>query len=208
MLVNTAGVTSNPATHQAQFPASVALGSSGGNNADYDTRGEQIVDCCSGTLGALVEDASKRQYLLSNNHVLARSDHASVGDAIVQPGLIDNNCSPLGDSAGVQPVASLTGWLPLASKLTNADAAIAQLTSRAVDPSGKILELGGKQADGTLAAAPPGITSTGGKGETGTLDLKVAKSGRTTGLTCGGISAVDLDVKVDYFSTALRPGPT
>jgi hypothetical protein len=207
VLVNAAGVTSNPATHQAQFPASVALGSSGGNNTDYDTRGEQIVDCCSGTLGALVEDASKREYLLSNNHVLARSDRASVGDVIVQPGLIDNNCSPLGDSANVQPVASLTGWLPLRSRLTNADAAIAQLTSRAVDSSGKILELGGKQADGTLAAAAPGISSTGGKGESGTLDLKVAKSGRTTGLTCGGISAVDLDVTVDYYLDCAETRP-
>ena len=207
VLVNAAGVSSNPATHQAQLPGSVALGSSGGNNSDYDTRGEQIADCCSGTLGALVEDGSKRQYLLSNNHVLARSDQASVGDAIVQPGLIDNNCSPLGDSASIQPVASLTGWLPLASRSTNADAAIAQLTSRAVDPSGKILELGTKQADGTLAAAPPGISSTGGRGEAGTLDLKVAKSGRTTGLTCGGISAIDLDVRVDYFHDCAETRP-
>ncbi len=207
VLVNSAGVSSNPATHQAQFQASVALGSSGGNNADYDTRGEQIVDCCSGTLGALVEDASKRPYLLSNNHVLARSDHAVVGDAIVQPGLIDNNCSPLGDSASMQPVASLTGWLPLRSRLTNADAAIAQLTSRAVDSSGKILELGGKQADGTLAAAPPGISSTGGKGETGSLALKVAKSGRTTGLTCGAVSALDLDVRVDYYLDCAETRP-
>ena len=210
VLVNAAGVASNPATHQAQLPASIALGSSGGNNADYDTRGEQIADCCSGTLGALVEDAAKRQYLLSNNHVLARSDHASVGDAIVQPGLIDNNCSPLGDNAGttqVAPVAQLTGWLPLASKLTNADAAIAQITSRAVDPTGRILELGLKQADGTLAAAPPGISSTGGKGEAGTLGLKVAKSGRTTGLTCGGISAVVLVVRVDYFHDCAETRP-
>jgi hypothetical protein len=210
VLVNSAGVTSNPATHQAQLPISVALGSSGGNNADYDTRGEQIADCCSGTLGALVEDATKRQFLLSNNHVLARSDHASVGDAIVQPGLIDNNCSPLGDNNGtaqVAPVAQLTGWLPLASRSTNADAAIAQITSRSVDTSGKILELGVKQSDGTLAAAPPGITSTGGRGEAGSLDLKVAKSGRTTGLTCGGISALDLDVRVDYFNDCAETRP-
>jgi hypothetical protein len=210
VLVNAAGVTSNPATHQALLPASVALGSSGGNNSDYDTRGDQIADCCSGTLGALVEDASKRQYLLSNNHVLARSDHASVGDAIIQPGLIDNNCSPLGDSNGttlVAPVAQLTGWLPLSSRLSNADAAIAQITSRAVDSSGKILELGVKQADGTLAAAAPGISSTGGKGENATLATKVAKSGRTTGLTCGGISAVDLDVRVDYFLDCAETRP-
>jgi hypothetical protein len=199
VLVNTAGVTSNPATHQKQSPASIALGSSGGNNNDYDTRGNKIVDCCSGTLGALIEDGSKRQYLLSNNHVLSKSDHASVGDTIVQPGLIDNSCSPLGSSKGVEPVASLTSWLPLSSGRTNADAAIAQVTSRAVDPAGRILELGSKQAGGVLSAAAPGISSTGGKGESAWLDQRVAKSGRSTGLTCGGISAIDLDVTVDYF---------
>jgi hypothetical protein len=213
VLVNTAGVTSNPATHQAQAQAAVMLGASGGNNTDYDSRDSHIVDCCSGTLGALVEGAGKRQYLLSNNHVLAKSDHASVGDAIVQPGLIDNNCTPLGDSAGagkassVAPVAQLTGWLPLRSRLTNADAAIAQVVSRAVDPSGSILELGAKQPGGALAAAPPGISSTGGRGETATLDLTVAKSGRTTGLTCGGVSAIDLDVKVDYFLDCAETRP-
>jgi hypothetical protein len=207
VLINTAGVMSNPAAHQGQLPATVLLGSSGGNNHDYDTRGEKIVDCCSGTLGALVEDASKRRYLLSNNHVLAMSDHASVGDRIIQPGLIDNNCSPLGDGGGVESVASLTGWLPLSSKQTNADAAIAQVTSRTVDASGSILELGGRQADSTLAAAPPGISSSGGRGEAAWLDQKVAKSGRTTGLTCGGISALDLDVTVDYFLDCAETKP-
>jgi len=210
VLVNSAGVTSNPATHQSQLPAFVPLGSSGGNNSDYDTRGEQIVDCCSGTLGALIEDSSKRQYLLSNNHVLARSDHASVGDTIIQPGLIDNNCTPFGDHVSpepIAPVAWLTGWLPLSSKQTNADAAIAQVASHAVDPSGNILEFGGRQTDGTLAAAPPGISSTGGKGELAALDLTVAKSGRTTGLTCGGISAIDLDVTVDYYLDCAETRP-
>ena len=104
-------------------------------------------------------------------------------------------------------MASLTGWLPLSSKQTNADAAIAQVTSRSVDPSGSILELGGRQTDGTLAAAPPGISSTGGRGETATLDLSVAKSGRTTGLTCGGVSAVDLDVTVDYYLDCAETRP-
>ncbi|MGA9069643.1 MAG: hypothetical protein WB424_05270 [Terracidiphilus sp.] len=199
VLLNNAGVNSNPAAHQGEMPMTVVLGTSGGNATDYDTRGSQIVDCCSGTLGALVEDSNKRKYLLSNNHVLAKSDHASVGDTIVQPGLIDNNCTPLGDGGSLQPVAQLTGWLPLSSRQTNADAALAQIASHSVDLSGSILELGGRQTDGTLAAAPPGISSTGGRGEAATLELKVAKSGRTTGLTCGGVSAIDLDVTVDYY---------
>ena len=183
------------------------LGSSGGNNNDFDEKGSTILDCCSGTLGALVQDSSGRQYLLSNNHVLARSDHAAVGDTVVQPGLIDNNCTPNGDGAGTVPVAALTAWLPLRSPQTNVDAAIAEVASHTVDASGGILELGARQTDGSLAAAPPGVSSTGGKGESATLQLRVAKSGRTTGLTCGRVTAFDLDVAVDYYRDCAETKP-
>jgi hypothetical protein len=207
VLLNTQGVTSNPATHQSEETTAITLGSSGGNNNDYDTSGNQIVDCCSGTLGSLIQDSGGHQYLLSANHVLARSDHASVGDMIVQPGLIDNNCTPNGEGSGTTPVGSLTGWLALSSSATNADAAIAQVDSGAVNPAGNILELGKLQMDGTLAAAPPGISSTSGRGETATLAMTVAKSGRTTGLTCAGISAVNLDVTVDYYLDCAETKP-
>jgi hypothetical protein len=207
VLLNPAGISSNPSTHQAQLASPIQLGSSGGNNNDYDTQGNQIVDCCSGTLGALLRGSDNNQYLLSNNHVLARSDQASVGDTIVAPGLIDNNCTPWGEGPRALPVATLTGWLALSSHQTNADAAIAQVASGAVDPSGNILELGARQADGTLTAAPPGISSTGGKGEAARLELTVAKSGRTTGLTCASISALNLDVRVDYFQDCAETRP-
>ncbi len=207
ILLNTAGVSSNPAAHQEQMLSQMLLGSSGGNNNDYDTSGSQIVDCCSGTLGSLIQDSGGRQYLLGNNHVLARSDQATVGDAIVQPGLIDNNCAPAADSAGISPVASLTAWLPLSSPSTNADAAIAQVASRAVDPAGRILELGPRRSDGSLASAAPGVSSSGGKGEAAWLAQNVAKSGRTTGLTCASVSAVDVDVNVDYFLDCAETRP-
>jgi hypothetical protein len=205
LLLNTAGISSNPAAHQGQMPLTLQLGSSGGNLNDYGASGNQIVNCCSGTLGALIEDSTHRQYLLSNNHVLARSDQASVGEAIVQPGLIDNNCTPSG--AGISTIATLTGWLPLNSRSTNADAAIAAVAARSIDPTGSILEFGTRQPDGVLAPAPPGISSTNGKGEAATLEMTVAKSGRTTGLTCGGITAVDLDVTVDYFHDCAETQP-
>jgi hypothetical protein len=207
LLLSAPGVSSNPAIHQGSQSAAILLGSSGGNNNDFDEKGSNIVDCCSGTLGALVQDASGRQYLLSNNHVLARSDQATVGDTIVQPGLIDNNCTPNGDGAGTVPVAALTTWLPLRSPQTNVDAAIAQVASHTVDAAGNILELGLRQPDGSLGAAPPGISSTGGKGENATLQLRVAKSGRTTGLTCGRVSALDLDVAVDYYRDCAETKP-
>jgi hypothetical protein len=207
ILLNSSGVSSNPARHQDALAFPMLLGSSGGNNNDFDERGNTIVDCCSGTLGSLVKDDSGREYLLSNNHVLARSDHAAVGDTIVQPGLIDNNCTPNGDGPGTVPVAALTTWLPLQSPQTNADAAIAQIASHTVDSTGSILELGAHQQDGSLAAAPPGISSTNGKGESATLQLRVAKSGRTTGLTCGRVTALDLDVAVDYYRDCAETKP-
>ena len=207
LLLNSPGVSSNPAAHQGLLAGPILLGSSGGNNNDFDEKGSSIVDCCSGTLGALVQDTSGRQYLLSNNHVLARSDQATVGDTIIQPGLIDNNCTPNGDGAGTVPVAALTAWLPLRSAQTNVDAAIAEVGSHTVDAAGNILELGLRQPDGSLGAAPPGISSTGGRGENATLQLRVAKSGRTTGLTCGRVSAINLDVAVDYYRDCAETRP-
>ena len=207
ILLNAPGVGSNPATHQNALAFPMLLGSSGGNNNDFDEKGNTIVDCCSGTLGSLLKDDSGREYLLSNNHVLARSDHASVGDTIVQPGLIDNNCTPNGDGPGTVPVGALTAWLPLRSPQTNADAAIAQVASHTVDTSGSIMELGSRLPDGSLASAPPGVSSTNGKGENATLQLRVAKSGRTTGLTCGKVTALDLDVAVDYYRDCAETKP-
>ena len=199
ILLNAQGIASNPADHEKELAAPALLGSSGGNNTDYDARGNQIVDCCAGTLGSLIQNSSGTQYILSANHVLARSDQASVGEMIVQPGLIDNNCTPNGEGPGTSPVGVLTAWLPLNSSSTNVDAAIAQVDSNSVNPSGAIMELGAQQPNGSLAAAPPGISSTSGKGESGSLNMTVAKSGRTTGLTCANISALNLDVEVDYF---------
>jgi hypothetical protein len=207
VLLNTAGISSNPATHQVQLGTPILLGSSGGNNKDYDTQGNQIEDCCGGTLGALIQNSGGTQYLLSCNHVLARSDQASVGEMIVQPGLIDNNCTPNGDGAGTTPVGVLTTWLPLSSSSTNVDAAIAAVDSGAVSPTGAILELGLPGAGGVLAAAPPGTSSTAGKGENPTVNMTVAKSGRTTGLTCANISAVNLSVEVGYFTNCEETQP-
>jgi hypothetical protein len=210
ILLNTAGVTSNPLTHELhQNSSPVVLGTSGGNNNDYDQSKGQVTDCCGGTLGSLIKDSSGKQYILSNNHVLARSDQASVGETIVQPALIDDNCNPYGNTgAALSAVGALSGFLPLKSATTNTDAAIAAVNSGAVDTSGAILELGALQS-GSLAAAPPGISCTNvssgiscspGKGEKAALNTVVAKSGRTTGLTCASVSTISLNVMVDYYT--------
>jgi hypothetical protein len=208
ILLNAPGVSSDPANHETHLATAITLGSSGGNNNAYDTVGNQVVDCCGGTLGSLIQNSSGAQFLLSNNHVLARSDQAAMGENIVQPGLIDDNCTPYGQAgAALTPVATLTAFLPLKSATTNADAAIAAVNSNAVNKNGNILELGMLQSNGTLAAAPPGTSSTGGKGEAPALHMTVAKSGRTTGLTCANISALSLDVSVQYFTDCAETKP-
>ncbi len=208
ILLNTAGVSSNPMSHeQQQTSAPIVLGSSGGNNNDYDQKNGQITNCCGGTLGSLIKDSSGKQYILSNNHVLARSDQATIGETVIQPGLIDDSCRPFGiTGAPITPVGTLSAFLSLKSATTNADAAIAEVNSGAVDSNGAILEFGALQ-NGTLASAPPGISSSAGKGENVALNMKVAKSGRTTGLTCATVSTVSLDVHVDYFSDCAESKP-
>lgn len=211
VLLNNSGVDSNPAAHQARLATPIALGSSGSNNNDYDSttrNGQTIVsDCCGGTLGSLIQNSGGTQYLLSNNHVLARSDQAAAGEPIIQPGLIDDNCAPFNDGGTETPVGVLTGFLPLKTNSTNADAAIAQVNSGAVSANGSILELGARQSNGTLAAAPPGVSSTGGKGEAGSINMSVAKSGRTTGLTCASITTLNLSVMVDYYTDCAETRP-
>ncbi|MGD0910863.1 MAG: hypothetical protein ABR928_03155 [Terracidiphilus sp.] len=207
VLLNTAGIESNPAAHQAQLSSPITLGSSGGNNDDYDTNSkDQVTDCCGGTLGSLLQSSGGTQYLLSCNHVLARSDQATAGELIVQPGLIDANCVPYDQGGTEMPVGTLSGYVKL-DGTGNVDAAVAQVNPGVVNASGNILELGALGANGELASAPPGISSTGGKGETGTLSMTVAKSGRTTGLTCASIAAVDLDVQVAYYSNCAETDP-
>ncbi len=78
------GVMVHSAGSQGFEPRPIPLGTSGGNIKD-STR----LFCCSGTLGSLVQDGNAVLYVLSNNHVLARSNSGRAGDAIIQPGLID-----------------------------------------------------------------------------------------------------------------------
>ena len=171
---------SGPA-HQAPQARPIALGSSGGNIHDASSRA-----CCAGTLGALVTDGAT-QYVLSNNHVLARSNSGTGGDPIIQPGLIDQApvCSP--DAADV--VANLTDWEPIRflsfrnRQATNTvDAAIAAVAPGKVQSDGSILDIG------PISSIP----------DTAQIGMSVQKSGRTTGHTAGTVAAVNATIIVRY----------
>jgi hypothetical protein len=127
----------------ARFPAPVPLGTTGGNALDISTPGG-VTYCCSGTIGSLVSRGGKL-YILSNNHVMARSDLAALGEDIIQPGLVDNNCS----LAGTVTAATLSQFFNLENDpRPNADAALAEIVPGAVDPLGTIVQLGGTAIGG------------------------------------------------------------
>jgi hypothetical protein len=165
-------------------------------------------------------------YILSNNHVLANSNDAQPGDAILQPGPSDGGT--LADQiATLQEFVPINyGTAPPTCPVSNAvvgahnwvakliggqhrieayqenpemnlvDAAIAAPLSPELVEK-RILEIG----------APQGVAE-------GTLGLAVRKSGRTTGLTSGEITQVEATVQVSYgaagtatFTDQLMAGP-
>lgn len=159
-----------------------------------------------GTFGCVVKDKSDKRMILSNNHVMANSNNARVGDAILQPG-------PHDGGSIADKIATLTKFIPIdfgegnrasriISKIVNGvfklfnsqcrvepmsleshnlvDTAIAQPMNDE-DILDEILEIG---------------TPTGSMIAIG--DMKVQKSGRTTGLTKGKIVDTNATIKVSY----------
>jgi hypothetical protein len=131
-----------------------------------------------GTLGGFVR-VGGRLAVLSNNHVLAASDAAGLGDPVLQPGPAD------GGEAGDR-VAGLTAFEDLdAGRANLVDAAVAVLD---VGIDARPGDLPGGPLDGPL---PRGLDIE--------PDELVEKIGRTTGHTRGRITAVEVDgVAVQY----------
>ena len=160
----TSGLADGGANHQVR---NQHFGVSGGNVNDHSN-----AFCCSGTLGSLVT-INGTKYILSNNHVLGRSDQAVVGEDVSQPGLIDNGCR----------VATLVGDFTAAVPLgQNVDAAVAQLRTGTMDSTGFIEDVG---VPSSTIVNP-------------SVGLAVAKSGRTTGFTTGTVSSINTSVNVQY----------
>ncbi|MFO1095873.1 MAG: hypothetical protein U0992_21590 [Planctomycetaceae bacterium] len=132
-----------------------------------------------GTLGCFVKDRSDdRVYMLSNNHVLANENEASKGDAILQPGYLDGGRKP------ADVVAKLSRFIRLsASRPTLVDCAIAEI--------GHTIKYGGNKLRGLGT-----ITGLGNAADVGD---KVSKLGRTTSITHGKVTAIEVDqVVVNY----------
>lgn len=193
----TATVTIVPDNQSAQSTP-VSLGTSGGN-----VNNENSTQCESGTLGSLVTRAGT-QFILSNNHVLADSDAGAIGDAINQPGLVDAP-SPCVASSGTTTVAKLSQFITLEQPsgcttkcMPPADAAIAQVVSGAVSTAGNILDLSETGDINTCCAPEPPASAILPVSSLVPNSTAVAKSGRTTGLTCSTVEAVNLTASIQY----------
>jgi hypothetical protein len=187
-----AAVTIVPQNQSVQSGA-IKLGTSGGNANAFSTSGTKIT-CCGGTLGSLVT-RNGAQFILSNNHVMANSDAAQIGDPIIQPALIDNPAPNTCTTTGTSTVANLTAFFNLESDpAPKVDAAIAQVVNGKVDPLGNILYLGATATNGIPDPGPPHA----GSGVAATVSMAVAKSGRTTGLTCSSVLATNTATSVQY----------
>ena len=189
-------MTDSGANHQTEQSGTILMGTTAGNINDFGTDGTYVY-CCGGTAGALVTDANGAYYILSNNHVLARINEPPPFTAAfltnytyentTHPGLIDQDNSD-GDSVCTQDegdtVAHLSDFVPIdfSGGDNTVDVAIAETVSGAVDTSGAILDIG----------VPDTATATA------TVDMRVTKSGRTTGQTFGKVVAVDVTVNVGY----------
>src|SRR5438309_1840028 len=144
-----------------------------------------------GTIGARVRDALGHVYILSNNHVLANSNGASIGDPEYQPGPFD------GGTAADQ-IATLSDFqvISFAANGNNTiDAAIALSTTSLLDNA--------TPADDGYSM--PNSTIFGDANGDGLFDdrnallgLNVQKYGRTTRLTHGQITGINATVTICY----------
>src|SRR5438067_2384811 len=144
-----------------------------------------------GTIGARVRDALGRVYVLSNNHVLANSNNASIGDPEYQPGPYD------GGTAADQ-IATLTDFqtISFASNGNNTiDAAIA-LSSTDVLDNAVPSDEGYGMPNSTIYGDADGDGFFDDRD--GLLGLDVQKFGRTTHLTHGQITGVNATVIICY----------
>lgn len=158
-------------------------------------------DITAGTIGARVVDQLGRVFALSNNHVLANANSAQLGDPALQPGPIDGGADPadrIGTLADFEPVNLALGGYGVTPPSNWMDAAIALSSSSALSNSTPL-------DDGY--GVPNSAIYGDGNGD-GTIDnvsqllgLSVQKYGRTTRLTQGQVSEVNvtLDVCYDIF---------
>ncbi len=170
--------------------------------------GHYSITC--GTLGCYVMRNGKK-YALSNNHVLANSNDASIGDAILQPGPADGGRDPndrfalLKDFVKINFVGGNGGSCPIGSAVVKCLNFLAKMVGSKTRVSAS-----SSATDNTVDAAIAEVRDDNwikdeimqiGKVNgynSGQLGMEVQKFGRTTNYTKSVISQVNATITVSY----------
>jgi PKD repeat protein len=154
---------------KARFPRPVPIGVSTGHP-----------DITAGTIGCRVIDEMGNVYALSNNHVYANQNDATLGENVLQPGPYDGGQDP------ADAIGTLYAFAPInfSGGDNTMDAAIALSSEEYLGIS--------TPADGY------GTPSSTLKTDNLLNDVAVQKYGRTTGLTKGNIAEINVTVDVCY----------
>lgn len=173
----------------------------------------------SGTFGCVVKKNNQR-YILSNNHILANSNYAQIGDAVFQPGPYDGGTS-------FDQIAVLDDFIPLvylngggnnppaSCPFAKTAAAGANVVAKTLGRSHRLVavntEVVDNEVDAALArplndkdildniveiGAPAGVTDPA-------INMEVQKYGRTTKYTKNKIQQINATVQVSYGSSRL-----
>ncbi len=166
-----------------------------------------------GTLGCVVRDrASGRRLILSNNHVLANSNDANPGDAILQPGSIDGGREP------ADVIAHLERFVPIRFSSEPGRCAAARAVVWLGNAIARLLgshhrletywydPLASNLIDAAVARPMEDVLVSDDILEVGRvsgtvgarLGMTVRKSGRSTGFTTGMVTVVETTVSVGY----------
>ncbi|MCJ7512388.1 MAG: S1 family peptidase [Anaerolineales bacterium] len=172
-----------------------------------------------GTFGCLVRDRRTGvRLILSNNHVLANSNQAVLGDAVLQPGALD------GGSAEDDQLGRLERFIPIQFNDQPGECSVARSVAAVGNALARLVgsrhRLAVRRVDPQAAnwvdaaVARPlqdawvdeeileigRVIGTAAPG----LGMPVRKSGRTTGLTRGEIQVLDTTVTIGYGDRQAR----
>jgi hypothetical protein len=148
-------------------------------------------DITAGTIGARVIDGEGNVYALSNNHVYANQNDASLGDSALQPGAYDGGIDP------DDKIGELCDYVPINFSVFGSntmDAAIACTTSNQLGTA--TLPEGYGTPNSTIFGDLDGDGHFDNKNDL--LNLQVQKFGRTTGLTHGIVTEINVTTAVCY----------
>ncbi|HTI52102.1 MAG TPA: hypothetical protein VL475_14165, partial [Planctomycetaceae bacterium] len=138
--------------------------------------------CMTGSIACRLKDGSGNYYALSNNHIFALENKGVLDSAILQPGLVDTSCTlNLDNKIGTLLVYKQIFFGGVTNTI---DAALARSSS---DDLGKATPSDGYGAPRVQPVAAA-------------LGLKVKKYGKSTGLTTGTVTAINVTLRIGYSS--------